>query len=294
MHQQTLSNKSNQEGHLSFMKAYIPIPSLPSQIAAAPFLVGTIYLPPNPWAFLSLIPAYAIGETWLGICLTVAIELVPIEVTPASIALFLFITNNISSTMPLLLPVFENIYNLKRAMLILFPGLYVLSAILFSLSLAILMFSDFCQERNGVKSKPLAVVNTTRKRRQRRQRRRSGREERPLLQELSSGAAPSDSDSGSDDFIEVDEESVHAEILGVPPDTITAKPIIINPSRHIQEGRSDGRGGKRRGYGTVAVEGKGRRAVAGPAPEVGSVSAWSTQSLSVDDRCWLMESHGAI
>ena len=144
-----------------------------------------------------------------------------------------------------------------------------------------------------MKSKPPVVVNSTRKRRRRRQR-RSGREGRPFLQELPSGAAQSNSDSGSDDFIEVDEESVHAEIPGVPQGAATAKPIIINSSRHVQEGQRDERGGKRRGYGTMVVEGKERKAVVGPAPEVGSVSAWSTQSLSVDDRCWLMESHGAI
>ena len=134
--------------------------------------MGTLYLHSIPLAFVSLIPAYIVGEAWLGICLTVAIELVAPEVSPASISLFLFISNNISSVMPLLLPLLKDYYGLQRAMLILFPGLYVVSATLFSVSLLLLIARDQCHQEDDVKSKSPGHARQTSRDRQRKRRRR--------------------------------------------------------------------------------------------------------------------------
>ena len=60
-----------------------------SQVTAIPFLVGVLYLPPSPWAFLSLLPAYAIGEMWIGVCLAVVIAMAPSDISSAAVALFL-------------------------------------------------------------------------------------------------------------------------------------------------------------------------------------------------------------
>lgn len=116
------------------------------QLLASPFLVGVLFLPPNPWAFLSLLPAYIVGEMWIGVCLAVVISLVPPDTTSAGVALFLFIINNIGGTLTLLIPPLEAAIGLRYALLILFPGLYVLAAVLFAATFIVLRFGT-CQRR---------------------------------------------------------------------------------------------------------------------------------------------------
>ena len=108
-----------------------------SQLAAIPFLVGVLYLPPSPWAFLSLLPAYAIGEMWIGVCLAVVIAMAPRDIASAAVALFLLIINNIGGSLPLLVPALEMVISLRIALLLLFPGLYLLAAVLFTLTLCV-------------------------------------------------------------------------------------------------------------------------------------------------------------
>ena len=201
--------------------------------------------------------------------------------------------------MPLLLPVLKDYYGLQRAMLVLFPGLYVISAALFCVSLALLIASDSCKDR--VKSKPPARVKEAS--RQRRRRRVQGRilESSPLLEEATDrnySVQGSESDSDLDDFVEVDErqqreaqealESATAAVSGGDQQ----RPIMIHPSTVDNDGegaKGRGRGrGRGRGYGAVETR------VAGPAPVTGSVSEWSVLPLSAEKKCWLAESQEGI
>lgn len=253
-----------------------------------------MYLHSIPWAFICLIPAYVIGEAWLGICLTVAIELVPIEISPASISLFLFISNNISSGMPLLLPQLKRIYGLRRAMLILFPGLYVISATLFSVSLCLLIAGGMCRKDSEVvKSKsPRHAQQAARKQRKKRRNRGRQSEGRPLLQDVTGrnlSVQDSESSSGSDDsdcgdFLEIDEREAQETQDAVAPhdqgSVATGASNVVSPQR-------------RRGYTGRGVRGYGAiQSVSGaePAPVVGSVSEWSMASPSVGEKRWLAES----
>lgn len=125
-----------------------------SQLLACPFIVGAVFLPPDPWAFLCLLPAYIVGEVWIGVCLAVVIELVPRRVLAAAVAFFLFIINNIGGSMPLLIPSLEAKFTLRYALLILFPGSYLLAAALFAVVLVIVRSMEMeccklkCQEKN--------------------------------------------------------------------------------------------------------------------------------------------------
>ena len=83
------------------------------------------------------------GEVWIGVCLAVVIDLVPIDVTSAAVALFLFIINNIGSCMTLLVPVMAAQMGLRYTLLVLFPGSYIVAAILFGVTLAV----QVCKER---------------------------------------------------------------------------------------------------------------------------------------------------
>lgn len=106
-----------------------------SQILAAPFAAGALVLPP-PYAYMSLIPTYIIGEPfihipviichqrqaaiinqpssctlmvtgemWVSVTLAVLVELVPAKIKTTSVAVYFFIISNIGGNMPLLVPV---------------------------------------------------------------------------------------------------------------------------------------------------------------------------------------------
>jgi len=115
-----------------------------SQLLAAPFLVGVIFLPPNPWAFLCLLPAYIIGELWIGVCLAIVIETVPRRVVAVAVAFFLFVINNIGGLLPLLIPALDSHLQLRYVMLLLFPGAYVTAAILFVVTMATKACATHC------------------------------------------------------------------------------------------------------------------------------------------------------
>ncbi|XP_041370209.1 MFS-type efflux pump MSMEG_3705-like isoform X2 [Gigantopelta aegis] len=117
-----------------------------SQILAAPFAAGTLFLDP-PYAFLSQIPTYIIGEMWVGVTLTVLVELVPSNIRTSAVAVYLFIISNVGGAMPLLVPPIQqalenNGYNktdaLRGALYVLYPGLYVLGSVLFLLTMFVL------------------------------------------------------------------------------------------------------------------------------------------------------------
>ena len=167
--------------------------------------------------------------------------------------------------MPLLLPVVRDQYGLQRAMLILFPGLYVVSAALFSVSLCLLMAGDLCKKRRDeVKLKsPGQIKEASRQRRRRRVQARLS-ENSPLLQEVRDknssvqGRESGSSNSDSDDFIEIDEreqiEAQRALESGAAASSAGGsqkRPIITHPYRGAQ-GQGVGRG---RGYGAVSTAG---------------------------------------
>ena len=97
---------------------------------AAPFAAGALFLKP-PYAFISLIPSNVIGEMWIGVTLTVVVELVPNTIRSPAIAGYLFIISIIGGNMPLLVPPLKRLTSLRTALYILFPGLYLLSSVLF-------------------------------------------------------------------------------------------------------------------------------------------------------------------
>lgn len=105
-----------------------------SQLIAAPFAAGALFLKP-PAAFISLIPSNIIGEMWVGVTLTVVVELVPNTIRSPAIAGYLFIISIIGGNVPLLVPPLKKITSLRVALYILFPGLYLVSSVLFLLTL---------------------------------------------------------------------------------------------------------------------------------------------------------------
>jgi len=114
-----------------------------SLLCASPFAAGALYFKP-PGAYISLIPAYLIGEMWISITLAVIVDLVPAGFRTSSVALYLFIITNIGGNAPLLVTPIQNKLeaagyttqqSLRGALYILYPGTYVLGSILFLFAL---------------------------------------------------------------------------------------------------------------------------------------------------------------
>ncbi|XP_037076088.1 protein spinster homolog 1-like isoform X2 [Pollicipes pollicipes] len=135
-----------------------------SQLLAAPFVFGVLFLEP-PWAYISLIPTYIIGEMWVPITLAVLVELVPAEVRTSAVAFYFFVISNIGGNMPLLVdPVkkaFSNaghndVDSLRDTLYLFYPGEYILGALLYLLALLALRRDLARAQRDG----PLAEKKT--------------------------------------------------------------------------------------------------------------------------------------
>lgn len=190
-------------------------------------------------------------------------------------------------------------------MLILFPGLYVISAFLFSVSLLLLIVGEFCKKSEDVKVKtPGQVKEASRERRRRRRRRTQAKltESSPLIEERNYGIQGPESDSSdsiSDDFVEIDERDQgeaqaaleSAAAVGGASGGRRQRPIHSRHSRGDRD-RGEGRG---RGYGAVDITGVGTsRRAAEPAPVVGSISEWSVCPSTAEEKRWLAESQEGI
>ena len=92
-----------------------------------------MYLSP-PYGLICLLPAYILGEMWIGTSLAVVTHLVPPEVVSLTVAIYTFIINNIGSSLNLLVPVLSSAIGLRVTMLLMFAGSYLLAAILFLLT----------------------------------------------------------------------------------------------------------------------------------------------------------------
>ena len=84
-----------------------------------------------PWAMIGQIPTYVIGEMWIGVCVAVVIDLVPSDLTASAVAVYFFIIQIIGGNMNILEPPIRKQLNMRYALLILYPGCYVVGAILF-------------------------------------------------------------------------------------------------------------------------------------------------------------------
>lgn len=100
---------------------------------------------PVPYNFLSYLPALVVGEMWIGVCLAVVIEMVPLTVAAAAVAIFLFVINNIGGCVNLLVPPLKTAFGMKYALLILVAGPYALAGCVFLLIVIGLKVKSRCR-----------------------------------------------------------------------------------------------------------------------------------------------------
>ncbi|XP_013414102.1 probable sphingolipid transporter spinster homolog 2 isoform X2 [Lingula anatina] len=102
-----------------------------SQVVAAPFAVLTLYVDP-PFAFIMQIPAFFIGDMWIGVCLAVVIDLTPPQLRTSAVAIYMFIITAIGGNLLLLLPSLSTAMNdMRGALVVLYPTLFGASAVAF-------------------------------------------------------------------------------------------------------------------------------------------------------------------
>lgn len=65
---------------------------------------------------------YFLAETWFAILFTVLVEIVPNQVRSVCIAIFLFLMNNVGGNLPVIVAPITDLYNLRLALYIIWPG----------------------------------------------------------------------------------------------------------------------------------------------------------------------------
>ena len=88
-----------------------------------------------PWAFLSQIPALLIGEMWIGVCVALVVDFVPSDLTASAVALYFFAIMILGGNANLLVPPLADRFNRRMALLVTFPGFYLVAAALFALTM---------------------------------------------------------------------------------------------------------------------------------------------------------------
>ena len=74
---------------------------------------------------------YFCAETWFAILFTVIVEIVNPDVKAISIALFLFIMNNIGGNLPVIVAPIRDAIGYREAIYLVWPGMIAASAVLF-------------------------------------------------------------------------------------------------------------------------------------------------------------------
>ena len=112
------------------------------QVLAAPFAAAALFIPSSPWCFLMLIPSNVIGEMWIGVTLALVVDLVPGLIKTASVAIYLFVITIIGGNFNLVVDPIKDRLDGRYdwTLFITFPGLYLLSSVLFLVTFFLLRY----------------------------------------------------------------------------------------------------------------------------------------------------------
>ena len=62
-----------------------------------------VFLDP-PYCYLSLIGNYVLGETFIGVCITIVVELFPARMRALAVGVYIFLIQNIGGNMEMFIP----------------------------------------------------------------------------------------------------------------------------------------------------------------------------------------------
>ena len=89
------------------------------------------------------IPGYAIGDMWIGVSFAVIIEMVHPTLRTTSVAGYLLVMNVVGGNINVLVAPLSRAIGLRKTLLLLYPGMYLASAILFFVTLCL----SHCQSK---------------------------------------------------------------------------------------------------------------------------------------------------
>jgi len=104
-----------------------------TQLLAVPFALGFLLASP-PYSFLFLLGAYLFAETWFSILFAILANLVPTDVRSFTVAVFLFIMNNVGGNLPIIINPLGNFLETRTILVLLYPGGFFVSAFVFSIA----------------------------------------------------------------------------------------------------------------------------------------------------------------
>lgn len=108
-----------------------------SQLLAAPFAFGVVFLKNPTMAFISLLITFAFGEAYLGVCIAIVTTMVATEYRTFAVAVFIFVSGNIGGNATLLVPELSAALpnGLQDALTILYCSGYLVAALVFFITL---------------------------------------------------------------------------------------------------------------------------------------------------------------
>jgi len=129
-----------------------------SLLLASPFGSGVVFLKP-PYCFISLIGNYVLGETFIGVCITIVVELFPARMRALAVGVYIFLIQNIGGNMEMFIPPLryhlESTYpsmstlkGLQISLFVMFPGMYITAALLYVIVICML----YCCRDQGAES----------------------------------------------------------------------------------------------------------------------------------------------
>ncbi len=107
------------------------------QVVSAPFEAGLLVLP-APWCLVAHMAGCLVGEAWIGVCVAVLLEAVPADLTASATATYFLVLQLGGAAVPMLVPGLSRGLGLRGALLLCFPGLYLLAAAVFAATWAVM------------------------------------------------------------------------------------------------------------------------------------------------------------
>ena len=83
-------------------------------------------------------PSYVFGETWIGVCVATVVDMVPVINKTSAVAVYMFIITVIGGNLNILVTPIANASNLRTALVVMYPGVYALSVVIFSVVLCLM------------------------------------------------------------------------------------------------------------------------------------------------------------
>lgn len=129
-----------------------------SNLLASPFGSGVVFLKP-PYCYLSLIGNYVLGETFIGVCITIVVELFPSSMRALAVGVYIFLIQNIGGNMEMFIPplryhlestypAMNTLKGLQISLFVMYPGMYITAAALYVIVILMLYCGGPIRLRN--------------------------------------------------------------------------------------------------------------------------------------------------